>query len=107
MYTVLTEQISGGSIYLTSHDVIGEYKMTIRDEVWHEVLLQLMRTSKFRIGDLPFDESQRHTVRRVLREMEQMSWLSRETERAATWRMGELAQRHLNVSAEQIRESQT
>lgn len=79
--------------------------MTLRDNVWNAVLKQLIKTGQFRISDLPFDEGQRHTVRRVLREMEDQRWLARENERAATWRMGELAVLHLNVSADQIRQS--
>ena len=79
--------------------------MTLRDEVWDAVLKQLVKTGKFKISDLPFDEGQRHTVRRVLREMEDIGWLRRENNRAATWRMGELAEMHLNVSAEKIKEA--
>jgi predicted transcriptional regulator len=63
---------------------------------------QLVKTGKFRISDLPFTKSQRHTVRRTLRVMEEQEWLSRENDRAATWRMGELAELHLNVSADKI-----
>jgi hypothetical protein len=76
--------------------------MTLRDEVWNAVLKQLVKTGRFRISDLPFGESQRNTVRRTLREMEQKNWLARENNRAATWRMGETAETHLNVSPEHI-----
>ena len=82
------------------------YSMTLRDEVWNSVMKQLVKTGQFRISDLPFNESQRHTVRRTLREMETMDWLSRENDRAATWRMGELAELHLNVSADKIQAAQ-
>jgi len=64
--------------------------MTLRDQVWDAVLKQILKTGYFRISDLPFDEGQRHTVRRTLRVMEEQEWLSRENNRAATWRMGEL-----------------
>ena len=77
--------------------------MTLRDHVWNAVMKQLVKTGQFRISDLPFDESQRHTVRRTLREMEQMGWLSRENDRAATWRMGEQAELFLNVSPDKIK----
>ncbi|MFC7018391.1 MULTISPECIES: hypothetical protein [Haloarcula] len=77
--------------------------MTLRDSVWHAVMKQLIKTGQFRISDLPFNESQRTTVRRTLREMEKQKWLSRESDRAATWRMGELAELHLNVSADKIK----
>jgi hypothetical protein len=77
--------------------------MTLRDQVWHEVLLELRKTGCFRISELPFDEGQRHTVRRVLREMEEMDWLARESTRAAIWRMGEKAELYLNVSRDHIK----
>lgn len=79
--------------------------MTTRDAVWDAVLLELVRVGSFRIGDLPFDKSKRHTVRRVLREMEAMNWLERENNHAATWRMGEKARTGLNVSKERIDQS--
>jgi hypothetical protein len=79
--------------------------MTTRDEVWDAVLLELVRVGAFRIGDLPFEKSKRHTVRRVLREMEAAGWLEREDDRAATWRMGEKAREGLNVSSERIEQS--
>ncbi|WP_157722469.1 hypothetical protein [Halolamina sp.] len=80
--------------------------MTLRDQVWDAVLKQIITTGQFKISDLPFDEGQRHTVRRVLRKMEQMDWLSRENDRAATWRMGEQAELHLNVSPDKIKAAQ-
>lgn len=80
--------------------------MTLRDEVWNAVLKQLAQTGKFKISDLPFDDSQRHTVRRVLREMEQLYWLSRESTQAAIWRIGELGRLHLNVSPELIQHAE-
>lgn len=79
--------------------------MTIRDEVWHEVMKQLVQTGYFKISDLPFEEGQRHTVRRVLKEMEERGWLERENERAAIWRIGETGRLHLNISAEKIRQA--
>jgi ribosomal protein S19E (S16A) len=79
--------------------------MTARDQVWDAVLRQLNKTGYFKISDLPFDESQRHTVRRVLREMEQLGWLERENDRAAIWRVGERGRLLLNVSAEKIRQA--
>jgi len=79
--------------------------MTLRDDVWHSVLTQLVKTGSFRISDLPFGESQRHTVRRVLREMENIGWLSRTNKRAATWRIGEMAEIHLNISAQKLKQA--
>lgn len=81
--------------------------MTLRDEVWDAVLKQLVRTGYFKISDLPFDEGQRHTVRRVLREMEDLGWLERENNRAAIWRIGETGKLHLNVSADKIQQAQS
>lgn len=71
--------------------------MTVRDQVWDKVLQLLVEEGEFKIGDLPFEEGKRHTVRRVLREMEEMGWLSRETNRSKTWRAGEIARLHLNL----------
>jgi hypothetical protein len=79
--------------------------MTTRDQVWNAVLKQLIRTGYFKISDLPFDEEQRHTVRRVLREMEDLDWLERESNRSAIWRIGDSGQLHLQVSADTIREA--
>ena len=80
--------------------------MTLRDTVWHETMQQLVKTGQFKISELPFDESQRHTVRRTLRKMETLGWLSRDSNRDATWRMGEQAELHLNVSAKKIEAAQ-
>jgi len=79
--------------------------MTLRDEVWNAVLKQLVKAGRFRISELPFREDQRYTVRRVLRKMEDMEWLERENKRAATWRMGEKAALHLNISADKIKQA--
>ena len=79
--------------------------MGIRDEAWSAVLLELRRSGQFRISDLPFNDEQRHTVRRVLREMESLGWLARESKRAATWRIGEEAELHLNVSRDHIEQA--
>lgn len=80
--------------------------MTLRDDVWNSVMKQLVKTGQFKISDLPFEEAQRHTVRRTLREMEEKDWLKRESNRAATWRIGETGMLHLNVSAEKIEAAQ-
>jgi len=76
--------------------------MTLRDSVWNETLKQLIKTGRFRISELPFDDSERHSVRRTLKQMEEMGWLARESNRAAIWRMGEMSKQHLNVSEEHI-----
>lgn len=72
--------------------------MTLRDEVWNEVIPLLCEEGRFTIGDLPFSESQRHTVRRVLREQQQMDWLTRNPPNSKIWRAGEKSYEHLNLS---------
>jgi hypothetical protein len=76
--------------------------MTLRDEVWNNVLQRLLKTGKFKATDLQFSETQRHTVRRVLREMEDMHWLTRDSDRSSTWRMGENAKIHLDAAPDTI-----
>lgn len=83
----------------------GPHNMTQRDNVWSAVLIQLRMAGQFRISDLPFDDGQRHTVRRVLREMESRGWLDRENKRAAIWRLGPEAELHLNVSRDHIKQA--
>lgn len=78
--------------------------MTLRDQVWDAALRQVYNTGKFKIADLPFDESQRHTVRRALKSMEKHGWLERESERAAIWRLGPRAELILKVNDE-VREA--
>ena len=79
--------------------------MTLRDQVWNACLPQLRKTGKLSISALPFSTEQRSTVRRTLREMESMGWLARENKRAATWRIGEEAELHLNVSRDHIEQA--
>jgi hypothetical protein len=76
--------------------------MTLRDSVWDAVLrkLAIVDEAGFKISDLDFDESQRHTVRRVLREMEDLEWLERTNERGRIWYPGESAKQFLKLSKE-------
>jgi len=74
--------------------------MTLRDQVWDAVLMELKNRGKLKISDLPFDESKRHTVRRTLREMDELGWVMRESEQAAIWRLGPKAEMVLEVSPE-------
>lgn len=62
--------------------------MTVRDDVWDASLRLIIERGRFRISDLPFDDGQRHTVRRVLKEMEEDGWLARESSRGKTWYAG-------------------
>jgi len=79
--------------------------MTLRDQVWNAVLEQLRKTAQFKISALPFGESQRHTVRRVLRNMEKMGLLYRENNRAAIWRIGDAAIELLNVHPDKVKQA--
>ncbi len=73
--------------------------MTLRDTVWDAVLRELATEDEagFKISDLDFDESQRHTVRRVLREMEDLGWLERTGKRGRIWYPGENAKLFLKL----------
>ena len=77
--------------------------MTLRDETWNTALEQVVRTGKFKLTDLPFNESEIHTCRRVLREMESYSWLERDSPHAAIWRAGPKAEMLMNLSEEKLR----
>jgi len=81
--------------------------MTLRDEIWNDVLSRLVHEGKFKISDLGYDKSQRNTVRRVLREMEDQGWLSRESEQSSIWRLGPKAEMLMSVNSDVIRESQS
>lgn len=72
--------------------------MTLRDEVWDAVIETLVEEGKFQIGDLNFEESERHTVRRVLRNMEDQGYLRRDSPQAKTWRAGERAKDYLALT---------
>ena len=76
--------------------------MTVRDRVWDAVLRELVTEddAKFKISDLDFTESERHTVRRVLREMEELSWLERTSDTGRIWYAGESAREFLKISNE-------
>ena len=76
--------------------------MTLRDQCWTTALEQIVRTGKFKIGDLPFKPSERHTCRRVLREMQDYGWLSRDSPSAAIWRAGPKAEMLMNLSEEKL-----
>jgi len=79
--------------------------MTLRDRVWDAALTEIRNNGMFLVKDLDFAESERHTVRRVLGEMEGLGWLSRSGPDSRTWQLGSKAEMYLNVSAELIREA--
>lgn len=72
--------------------------MSLRDSAWDAALEQLVKTGKFRIRDLPFEESERTTVRRVAREMEGFDWLMRTSPSSPVWRAGPKAEMLMNLS---------
>jgi len=78
--------------------------MTLRDRVWDAALTEIKESGVLLIKDFDFEESERHTVRRVLGEMEELGWLSRTDSDSRTWRLGKKAEMRLNVSAELIKE---
>jgi ribosomal protein S19E (S16A) len=76
--------------------------MTTRDDVWNTVAHELKNRGKFKISDLPFEEGQRHTIRRVLREMEDIGWVRRTKDQSPIWRLGPAAETLLDVDEEVI-----
>lgn len=72
--------------------------MTTRDDVWNAVLDLVAEEGAFRRSDLPFDDSQRHTVRRTLKQMEELDWLYRTDEMSPIWRAGPKAKNRLRLS---------
>ena len=76
--------------------------MTLRDEAWTTALEQIVKTGKFKLSDLPFKNSERHTVRRVLRELESFGWLERTSPHSSIWRPGPRAVFLLNLEDEKI-----
>jgi hypothetical protein len=77
--------------------------MTLRDEAWNAALEQIVRTGQFKLNDLPFKLSERHTVRRCLKEMQAYSWLTRDSEHSSIWRAGPKAEMLMNLSEEKLR----
>lgn len=79
--------------------------MTLRDEAWNAAMEQIVRTGKFKLADLPFKKSERHTVRRVLKEQENYLWLYRDSENSSIWRAGPKAELLLNLSEDKLRQA--
>jgi hypothetical protein len=71
---------------------------TVRDQIWSAIIEQLVIEGEFRVSDLGLDESKNQTIRRVCREMEKMGYLTRDSKRSKTWKAGERADLHLNLS---------
>jgi hypothetical protein len=79
--------------------------MVLRDSVWNSALEKIQKNGSFKLTDLPFNKSERHTVRRCAREMESFGWLSRESEHAAIWRAGPKAEMLMNLGEEQLEQA--
>jgi len=81
----------------------SEKTVTLKDECWTTMLEQVNRTGKFKLGDLPFKKSERHTCRRTAREMEAYGWLTRDSEHSSIWRAGPKSEMLFNLSEEKLR----
>ena len=79
--------------------------MTLRDEAWNAAMEQIVKTGKFKLADLPFKKSERHTVRRVLREQQRYSWLTRDSDNSSIWRAGPKAELMMNLSEDKLRQA--
>ncbi|MUV56229.1 hypothetical protein [Halogeometricum sp. CBA1124] len=77
---------------------MSDSNQTLRDRVWNDVLITVSKQGSFKMGDLGFSESQRHTVRRVLKAMEEQDWLHRENNRMKTWHPGDTAKEYVKFS---------
>lgn len=62
----------------------------------------LVNRGKFKLGDLPFEESQHATVRRVLKTMIELGWLKKESKGSSIYRLGPKAELLLDVDDETI-----
>lgn len=66
--------------------------MTLRDDAWNVILLsQIARVHDFKRRDLGFPEESRHTVQRVLNEMEGKGWVARNRPQSGNWHPGVLS----------------
>lgn len=74
--------------------------MTTRDQAWNAILHQLLEKNEFKMSDLPFDQRQHHTVRRVLRYMEDQEIVERESPQHKIWKLGPEGEKILNKPSE-------
>jgi hypothetical protein len=79
-----------------------EGHLTVRDRVWDAALTTLVNRGKFKLSDLPFDESQTATVRRVLKTMIELGWLKKDSKGSSIYRLGPKAELLLDVDEEII-----
>ena len=76
--------------------------MTLRDRVWDHALTMLVNRGKFKLVDLPIEESERHTARRVLNTMIQLGWVKKKSKHAGIYRLGPKGELLLDVDEEII-----
>lgn len=82
---------------------------TLRDRIWDAALELLVAQGKFKaahvLNECSLDESQRQTVRRALRAMEEDGWLERESQQSGIWRLGHKGRMFLNISEQTIEQA--
>ena len=74
----------------------------LTDDIWDEVLLQIVQHGELEMDDLSFNLTERHKARRVLNSMESMGWVRREKKTCKTWKLGERGKEVLTVSDDVI-----
>lgn len=72
--------------------------MTVRDEIWCEILPILVADGRFTVSDLPFGEGDHETIRQVCQEMEDHGYLERCSDTRQGWRAGPRARRNLELT---------
>ena len=82
---------------------------TLRDRIWTAALELLVAKGKFKAAELIEDadlkESQRQTVRRTLRALEEDGWLERDSPQSGIWRMGWKGRMLLNADEQTIEQA--
>lgn len=62
---------------------------TIQREVWSSAFDLLIENGEFTISDLNgFDNSEKYTVNRVLKHLEELGWLERDSPNGTVWYAG-------------------
>ncbi|WP_049923941.1 hypothetical protein [Halopiger djelfimassiliensis] len=84
---------------------------TLRDQIWDATMEKLVAEGKLKAAHVMvhcgLDESQRQTVRRTLRALEEDGWLERDSPQSGIWRIGWKGRMLLDVDDETIENSQT
>lgn len=84
--------------------------MTLRDNIWNTALENLVENGKFRVSDIiddldEADNSQRKTVQRCLRQLEDKGWLERKSTQSPIWRLGWKGRMLLNISEDKVEQA--